>query len=113
MSASDWYVYILQCADNTLYTGVATNVSARLATHNSGKGAKYTRGRLPVLLRYQEGADDRSAALRREHAIKKMRAADKRALIATQSQNKPVRPARRRANASTTAASAGKTSRKK
>lgn len=112
MSASAWYVYILQCADNTLYTGVATDVSARLATHNAGKGAKYTRGRLPVLLLYFESADNRSAALRREHAIKKMRAADKRALIAAQSQNKPVRPARCRAKPSTTAVSVGKAARK-
>lgn len=90
-----WHVYILQCADGTLYTGVATDVGARLATHNAGKGAKYTRGRLPVQLLYQEGAENRGAALKREHAIKQMRAADKRALIAAQAQNKPARPARR------------------
>lgn len=108
MKDNAWYVYILQCADDTLYTGVATDVGARLATHNAGKGAKYTRGRLPVLLLYQERADDRSAALRREHAIKQLRAADKRALIATQAQNKPSRPARRRAKSSTAAATSGK-----
>ena len=85
MSAkSAWYIYILQCADNTLYTGVATDINARLATHNAGKGAKYTRGRLPAILLYQESAENRSAALQREHAIKKMRAAEKRQLIAAQ-----------------------------
>jgi predicted GIY-YIG superfamily endonuclease len=110
MPDTDWYVYILRCADNTLYTGVATDVSARLATHNAGKGAKYTRGRLPVALLYQERAENRSAALRREHAIKKMRASDKRQLIATQDRNKPAPPTGRRAQQTTTAASSGNTS---
>jgi putative endonuclease len=110
MPDNDWYVYILQCADNTLYTGVATDVSARLATHNAGKGAKYTRGRLPVALLYQESAESRSAALKREHAIKKMRAGDKRYLIATQVQNIPALSARRRAQKTTVAISSGKAS---
>ena len=79
----EWYVYILQCADHTLYTGVATDIAARTATHNAGKGAKYTRGRLPVVLVYQEKAGERGAALKREHAIKKMRAEAKRQLIAS------------------------------
>lgn len=108
MIDNNWHVYILQCADNTLYTGIATDVDARLATHNAGKGAKYTRGRLPVTLLYCESAETRSTALQREHAIKQLRAADKRALIATQSQNKPSRTARRRAKSDTTAASSGK-----
>ena len=81
---NNWYIYILQCADNTLYTGVTTDVRARLATHNAGKGAKYTRGRLPAILLYQENTVNRSTALQRERAIKKMRAADKRQLVATQ-----------------------------
>ncbi len=113
MPDNDWHIYILQCADNTLYTGVATDVSARLATHNAGKGAKYTRGRLPVALLYQESAENRSAALKREHAIKKMRAGDKRQLIATQAQNKPALPARRRAQKTTAASSSDKASPKK
>jgi putative endonuclease len=79
---ADWYVYILQCADGTLYTGIATDVDARLVTHNAGKGAKYTRGRLPARLLYREKAGDRSAALKREHAIKRLSAAEKRALVA-------------------------------
>lgn len=77
----EWHVYILRCADGTLYTGIATDISARLATHNAGKGAKYTRGRLPAELAYQEAAESQSAALKREHAIKRLPAADKRRLF--------------------------------
>lgn len=77
-----WHIYILHCADNTLYTGIATDVAARLATHNAGKGAKYTRGRLPVTLVYQEAAENHSAALKREHAIKRLPTVEKRRLIA-------------------------------
>ncbi|MEK7303835.1 MAG: GIY-YIG nuclease family protein, partial [Pseudomonadota bacterium] len=51
---AEWIVYMLLCADQSLYTGVATDIEARLSTHNAGKGAKYTRGRLPVKLVYQE-----------------------------------------------------------
>lgn len=78
---STWFVYMLECADGTLYTGVATDVAARVAVHNAGKGAKYTRGRRPVTLVYQEQIGNRGAALSREHAIKRMRAADKRKLV--------------------------------
>ena len=78
---SGWFVYIVECSDNTLYTGVATDIDARLAEHNAGRGAKYTRARLPVALVHSEEAKDKSTALRREHAIKRMRAADKRSLI--------------------------------
>lgn len=90
-----WYVYMLQCADGTLYTGVATDVAARVAAHNAGRGAKYTRGRLPATLVWQEAAGERGAALRREHAIKRLRAADKRKLIAAAGAAPgPVRPGR-------------------
>ena len=78
---SDWYVYILRCADDSLYTGIARDVAARLALHNAGKGAKYTRGRGPVTLVYSERAVSRSQALQREHAIKRLSVAEKRALI--------------------------------
>lgn len=78
---AEWYVYIVQCADRSLYTGVATDVVARVATHNAGKGAKYTRGRRPVRLVFQEWAGTRGAALRREIAIKRLAAAAKRALV--------------------------------
>lgn len=84
---AEWHVYMLRCADHSLYTGVATDVEARVATHNAGKGAKYTRGRLPVKLVYQETAAGRGAALKREHAIKRMPAAVKRRLI-SQSKSK-------------------------
>lgn len=77
----DWHVYILRCADGTLYTGIATDVTARLATHNAGKGAKYTRGRLPVELVHQEKVESHSAALKREHAIKQLPTMEKRRLV--------------------------------
>lgn len=79
---ADWYVYIVRCADRTLYTGVATDVRARIAKHNQGKGAKYTRGRRPVRLVYREPAGSRGAALKREHAVKRLTRAAKRRLIA-------------------------------
>ena len=83
---SEWYVYILRCADDTLYTGVATDLEARVATHNAGKGAKYTRGRRPVVLVYQETAIDRAAAQRREAEIKRMGVEGKRQLVKLQSE---------------------------
>ena len=67
-----WFVYLLRCGDGSLYTGSTNDVSRRLAAHQRGKGAKYTRSRLPVELVYQEEAPDQSAALRREAAIKRM-----------------------------------------
>lgn len=75
------FVYILECADGTLYTGWTTDVEARLETHNSGQGAKYTRPRLPVRLVYHEELPDKSSALKREAAIKKLSRAKKLALI--------------------------------
>lgn len=78
-----WYVYILRCADGSLYTGVTNDLAARIRTHNDGKGAKYTRGRLPVVLVYSESAADRGAAQRRERAIKRLRTAMKRRLLDT------------------------------
>ena len=66
------YVYILKCNDNTLYTGWTNNIESRLNIHNSGNGAKYTRGRLPVTLVYLETLETKSAALSREIAIKRM-----------------------------------------
>ena len=76
-----WYVYILRCADGTLYTGSATDLQRRLKTHNSGKGAKYTRSRRPVELVYWETAADKSGAFRREAAMKKLTRAEKLRLI--------------------------------
>ena len=76
-----YFVYILQCRDNTLYTGVAADVDRRLAVHNSGKGAKYTRSRLPVTAVYREECESKSAALKREAAIKKLTRDEKLKLI--------------------------------
>jgi putative endonuclease len=75
-----WYVYIVRCADGTFYTGVARDPAARLAVHNTGRGAKYTRTRLPVRLIYRETVADRAAALRREQEIKRLPRAAKAAL---------------------------------
>ena len=76
-----WYVYILRCGDNTLYTGITDDVPRRLAAHRAGKGAKYTRGRGPLELVYTEQLPDKSTALRREIEIKRLRRAEKERLI--------------------------------
>ena len=78
---SQWNVYIVECADGSLYTGIAKDVERRVSAHNTGQGAKYTRSRRPVTLVYRETATDRSAALRRELAIKQLRPAEKRSLV--------------------------------
>ena len=76
-----WFVYILRCGDGTLYTGVTDDVPRRLEAHRSGRGAKYTRGRGPLELVYQEQAPDKSAALRREYQIKRLTRREKEKLI--------------------------------
>lgn len=75
------YVYIVKCSDETLYTGWTTNLEKRIECHNSGKGAKYTRVRLPVELVYWEEFEDRKEAMRRECSIKKMSRKDKLNMI--------------------------------
>ena len=77
-----YLVYILRCGDGTLYTGCTNDLDRRLRAHQAGRGAKYTRSRLPVELVYREAVPDRSAALRREAAIKRMDRRAKLALIA-------------------------------
>ena len=77
-----WYVYMLRCGDGTLYTGVTDDVERRLAAHRAGKGAKYTRGRGPLELVYQEQVPDKSAALRREYQIKRLPQQEKEGLMA-------------------------------
>jgi putative endonuclease len=67
-----WCVYILECADGSLYTGITNNIKRRLEQHGKGAGAKYTRGRLPVTLLYSEKYIDRASAARREAQIKKL-----------------------------------------
>jgi len=74
-------VYILRCGDGSLYTGIALDVPARLAQHRAGSGARYTRGREPLELVYQEASPSRSSATRREAAIKRATRAEKLALI--------------------------------
>ena len=72
-----WYVYMLACADGSLYTGIAADVDKRFAAHKSGRGAKYTRSHPPVAVVYREACGDKNAALRREAAIKKLPRAEK------------------------------------
>jgi len=76
-SMTGWIVYILKCADNTLYTGITTDLTARVALHESGAGAKYTRGRGPLEVFHQEYYPDRSEATRREREIKRLSRAAK------------------------------------
>lgn len=83
MSDSIWYLYILRCRGNTLYTGITVNVQKRFAAHCQGKGAKYTRGRGPLELVYQEECGSHSAALKREHEIKGLSRDEKECLIRT------------------------------
>lgn len=77
------FVYMLRCKDGSLYTGWTNDLEHRLAMHNSGRGAKYTRGRGPLELVYNEELPDKEAALRRECAIKKLRREQKLALLQT------------------------------
>lgn len=83
--AGAWVVYMVRCADGTLYTGVAKDVSRRVEEHNSNDvlAAKYTRGRRPVVLVYQEMTATRSTAGRREHEMKRMSRPEKEALVFT------------------------------
>jgi len=83
-----WCVYMLRCRDGSLYTGATNDLPARLAVHAAGRGGAYTRSRLPIRLVYSERARDRSAALRREWALKQLSRDEKLALLR--------RPARRR-----------------
>jgi putative endonuclease len=75
-----WYVYLLECVDGSIYTGVAVDVARRYAEHVAGKGARYTRARKPRRLLATFAHPDRSSALRAEHAIKRLSPAQKRAL---------------------------------
>ncbi|MFW5985202.1 MAG: GIY-YIG nuclease family protein [Halanaerobiaceae bacterium] len=77
------YVYIVECADGTYYTGYTTEVERRIEEHNQQEGAKYTRGRTPVKLKYKEKLSDQSQALKRECAIKKLSREKKEELISS------------------------------
>lgn len=77
----EWTLYILQCGDGTLYTGITDDLDRRLKAHASGKGAKYTRGRGPLTLCYRERLPDHRTALKREIAVKRLCRREKMALI--------------------------------
>lgn len=81
---SPWFVYLLRCADSTLYTGITTDIGRRLAEHNTGKaGARYTRARRPVVLVWQQQVPDRSMASRCEYLLRQLSKVEKEALVAT------------------------------
>lgn len=82
-----WFVYFLECADGTIYTGISNNVEKRVQTHNQGKGAKYTRSRLPVVLKAQWECSSRSEACKLEIQLKKLTRHDK--LQKIEEYNKP------------------------
>jgi len=82
-AAPRWFVYLLRCADGTLYAGSTRDVEARVRAHNEGRGARYTSGRRPVSVAYAEACGTMSDALTREHQLKRLTRAQKEALIAT------------------------------
>ncbi len=79
--SANYFVYIAQCSDKTLYTGYTNNIQDREKTHNTGKGARYTRARLPIKIVYTESFQNRSQAMKREHQIKKLSRSQKESLI--------------------------------
>ena len=83
-SPSRWLVYLLRCADGSLYTGITNDLPKRLKAHAAGKASRYTRSRLPVKLAYREPQKSKSAALKRELSIKRLRRAEKEKLVAKQ-----------------------------
>ena len=78
---SSWFIYIVQCSDKTLYTGITTDITRRLKEHNAKRGAFYTKNKTPVKLVYQESAANRSESLKRERTIKRLPRSKKLALI--------------------------------
>lgn len=80
-SGRAFWVYMLRCGDGTLYSGITNDLDKRFAAHESGRGARYTRGRGPLRLVFCEPAEDKSSALKREHALKRLRRAQKLALV--------------------------------
>jgi len=92
-----WHVYILRCCDGTLYTGIAVDLQRRFEAHQRGVAAKYTRGRRPVTLAYQEPQPDRSSALKREAALRRLGRGGKMALMAARPE---ARSSRKRARPS-------------
>ncbi|HEY1905004.1 MAG TPA: GIY-YIG nuclease family protein [Myxococcaceae bacterium] len=91
----DWCVYMLRCRDGSLYTGATNDLEGRLRVHRTGRGAAYTRSRLPVRLVYAEPAADRSAALKREWALKQLSRPEKVAFLRRRPAGLPERAAPR------------------
>ena len=87
-----WFVYLIRCGDGTLYCGIALDVEARLKQHQEGKGAKYTRGRGPLVLAYREACGTKIEALRRERVIKRMSRAAKLRLCVPCPSRRAARP---------------------
>ena len=88
-SEKDWFLYLIRCADGSLYTGVTTDVQRRLAEHqgsstSAGRGAKFLRGKQPLALVYETTVRDRSTALKLEYKVKQLSKAEKEALVARQ-----------------------------
>jgi predicted GIY-YIG superfamily endonuclease len=84
MTQKQWCVYLLKCSDGSLYCGCTNDLNKRIAKHNAGSGAKYTQARRPVVLVYLEEAENKSAALKREYAIKRLSRQQKLELIERQ-----------------------------
>ena len=82
LNMARWFVYVVRCRDGSLYTGVSTDVAGRVAVHNAGKGARYTRARRPVVVVHVERKRSRGNALKREAAIKALSRAEKLDLLA-------------------------------
>jgi putative endonuclease len=95
-----WFVYVARCADGTLYTGIALDVAARIAAHDAGRGARYTRGRGPLVLRAVRRCASKGDALRLELAIKRLPRADKERLDSTRRLAAFVRKSTRSSEAS-------------
>lgn len=86
-----WYLYVLQCGDNTLYTGVTNDLPRRIQQHNNGTASCYTRSRLPVALAYQERCRSKSSALKKEYALKQFSRKEKDIYIAKKSKTRRSR----------------------
>ena len=87
MNSQSWFVYMVRCSDNTLYTGITTDLERRVNEHNStGKGARYTRSRQPVTLVYREETHSRASAASREYQIKKLNPIAKQKLLSANCQ---------------------------
>lgn len=85
-----WFLYLIECRNGSIYTGITTDVEARYAAHASGKGARYTRANPPLRLLVSVAFADRAAASRAEYAVKQLNAAEKRAFCAQQMQSRPT-----------------------